>query len=211
LHNHLVRQSLSGYAFAAMTSVDGRTLRYANRRPELLGAAREYVLDHGITDLSLRATARGLGVTHATLLRHFSSKADLISEVVDSIRVDFMRRLRSDEALLGASTAVELVSRAWELLCEPAEQRQFLLLFELVGLAVREPSLGRELARSIVRDWQEPIEEALRRDGWPVDDAAALSALVVAQVRGLQLDLLLSGDRDRADRAFGLMLRLLEH
>ena len=194
-----------------MTSVDGRTLRYANRRPELLSAAREYVLDHGITDLSLRATARGLGVTHATLLRHFSSKADLISEVVDSIRVEFMRRLRSDPALLGASTAVELVSRAWQLLCEPAEQRQFLLLFELVGLAVREPSLGRELARSIVRDWQEPIEEALRRDGWPVDDAAALSALVVAQVRGLQLDLLLSGDRDRADRAFGLMLHLLEH
>ncbi|RZI53447.1 MAG: TetR/AcrR family transcriptional regulator, partial [Pseudonocardia sp.] len=32
--------------------VDGRTLRYQHRRPELLAAATEYVLDHGIGDVS---------------------------------------------------------------------------------------------------------------------------------------------------------------
>jgi AcrR family transcriptional regulator len=34
--------------------VDGRTLRFQHRRPELLAAATEYVLDHGIAGLSLR-------------------------------------------------------------------------------------------------------------------------------------------------------------
>ena len=40
--------------------VDGRTLRYQHRRPELLAAATEYVLDNGIGDLSLRDMARAL-------------------------------------------------------------------------------------------------------------------------------------------------------
>ena len=34
--------------------VDGRTLRFQHRRPELLDAATEYVLDHGIANLSLQ-------------------------------------------------------------------------------------------------------------------------------------------------------------
>lgn len=190
--------------------VDGRTLRYAHRRPELLRAVREYVLDHGVADQSLRAVAREVGVTHATLLRHFSSRAELVKQVVESIRQDFLADWRADEALREAATTVQLVQRAWERLCEPAEQRQFLLLFELVALAPRDPSIGQELAQTIVQDWQSPVEQSLRRDGWPGPDARALSALVVAQVRGLQLDLLISGDRRRADRALALAMGLLE-
>ncbi|WP_238395525.1 TetR/AcrR family transcriptional regulator [Mycolicibacterium sp. CBMA 295] len=94
--NHLVR--LNERRSAGVNSrVDGRTLRYQHRRPELLAAATEYVLDHGIGDLSLRNMARALGVTHATLLRHFSSKEDLILQVIAKIRSDFTDQLAIDE------------------------------------------------------------------------------------------------------------------
>ena len=64
--------------------IDGRVLRYQHRRPQLLAAAVDYVLDHGIADLSLRPMASSLGVTHATLIRHFSSKEALVAALVET-------------------------------------------------------------------------------------------------------------------------------
>lgn len=189
--------------------VDGRTVRYQHRRPELLAAASEYVLQHGIAGLSLRPAARALGVTHATLLRHFSTKDELLAEVVEHVRARFVAQLAADEARHADADTAELVRAAWQRLCEPAEQRQFLLLFQLVGPADPAAAVAPDVARALAEDWRRPIERRLVRDGHDPDDAVALSTAVVATVRGLQLDLVLSGDRERADRALETVLRTL--
>ena len=190
--------------------VDGRTLRYQHRRPELLAAATEYVLDHGIGDLSLRDMARGLGVTHATLLRHFSSKEDLLLQVVEKIRADFVDQLANDEQLRSARPASALLRATWKRLCEPAEQRQFVLLFELVGRATRDGGRVAELAKSSIDDWLTVISAQLSRIGYPPKDADTLATLLLAQVRGLQLDLLLTGDRRRVDRAIDALIEMVD-
>ncbi|MDF3141534.1 MULTISPECIES: TetR/AcrR family transcriptional regulator [unclassified Streptomyces] len=190
--------------------VDGRSLRFQHRRPELLAAATEYVLDHGVTDLSLRPVAQALGVTHATLLRHFSSKDELIMAVLENIRTDLATRLASDTEFSEARSTADLVKAVWKRLCEPKQQRQFLLLFELVGHHGWKPDRDRDLAQSIVEDWIAILTDRLARDGWPPEDSAALATLLLAQVRGLQLDLLVSGDRKRADRAIDFAVRLLD-
>jgi AcrR family transcriptional regulator len=186
--------------------VDGRTLRHQHRRPELLAAATEYVLDHGIGDLSLRPIASALGVTHATLLRHFTSKDELLLQVVAKIHADFMARLEADDDLRSARSTHDLGLRLWRWLCEPREQRQFVLLFELVGRAAREPQ--REVNQSVIHDWLAPLEERLARDGWSPDESTVRATLILANVRGLQLDLLMTGARSRVDRAFELTLEL---
>ncbi|WP_368681169.1 hypothetical protein R1X32_13430 [Rhodococcus opacus] len=56
--------------------------------------------------------------------------------------------------------------------------------------------------QSIINDWLLPVEERLGQEGWPPDEASTMSTLVLAQVRGLQLDLIMTRDRDRVDRAF---------
>lgn len=189
--------------------VDGRTLRYQHRRPELLAAATEYVLDHGFGDVSLRAVAQALDVTHATLIRHFSSKDELLLHVVDKIHNDVMAQIRHDPGLLDAASTAELLRKLWQWLCEPREQRQFVLLFELVGSVARQDDRRRALIQPIVDDWLAPIAESLLRDGWPPGEVPALATAILAQIRGLQLDLLMTHDRDRADRAFDLTLGLL--
>ena len=190
--------------------VDGRTLRYQHRRPELLAAATEYVLDHGIGDRSLRDMARALGVTHATLLRHFSSKEDLLLQVVAKIRADFADQLANDEQLRSADPASVLLRATWNRLCEPAEQRQFVLLFELVGRATRGGGRVAELAQSTIDDWLTVISAQLSRSGYPPKDADTLATLLLAQVRGLQLDLLLTGDRPRVDRAIDALIEMVD-
>ncbi|APE33935.1 TetR family transcriptional regulator [Nocardia mangyaensis] len=189
--------------------VDGRTLRYRHRRPELLAAATEYVLDHGIDGVSLRPVATALGVSHATLLRHFKSKDELLLCVGDKIRGDFVRSWQQDEQFSTASSSAELVRMVWTRLCEPREQRQFILLFQLVGRAARRPADAQALAPSIVDDWLTPIEERLCADGWPADEARTLATLVLGHIRGLQLDLLLTGDRARVDAAFDAAIAMM--
>jgi AcrR family transcriptional regulator len=190
--------------------VDGRTLRYQHRRPELLAAAAEYVLDHGIGDMSLRDMARALGVTHATLLRHFSSKEDLLLQVIAKIRADFAHQLGNDEQARPAQPASELLRATWIRLCEPAEQRQFALLFELVGRATREGGRIAELAQLTIDDWLNIVSEQLSRSGSAPDEANTLATLLLAQVRGLQLDLLLTGDRTRVDRAVEALIAMID-
>lgn len=195
---------------AQESRVDGRTLRYQHRRPELLAAATEYVLDHGIGDLSLRDMARALGVTHATLLRHFSSKEELVLQVVAKIRSDFVDQFANDEQLRSADPVSELLRATWKRLCEPAEQRQFALLFELVGRATRDGGRVAELAQSSIDDWLTVISAQLLRIGYPAKDADTLATLLLAQVRGLQLDLLLTGDRPRVDHAIDALIEMLD-
>ncbi|WP_203335722.1 TetR/AcrR family transcriptional regulator [Nocardioides limicola] len=188
---------------------DGRSLRYQHRRPELLSRVTEFLLEHGIASLTLRAVAEGVGVSHATLLRHFSSKEELLTAVLDHIRTDLAARMSSDPELASAESTAELVTSLWQLLCEPKEQRQFVLLFELIG---RRPAGGQsvsELSESLVLDWIELIAERLVREGWTRQDAEPVATLVLAQFRGLQLDLLVTGDRGRVDRAVQTSLRLL--
>lgn len=190
--------------------VDGRTLRYQHRRPELLAAATEYVLDNGIGDLSLRDMARALGITHATLLRHFVSKEDLLLQVIAKIRADFVDQLSGDDHRHPDRPASQLLRTTWKRLCDPAEQRQFVLLFEVVGRATREGGRVAELAQASIHDWLNVIAAQLVRTGCSPKEADTLATLVLAQVRGLQVDLLLTGDRRRVDRAIEALIEMID-
>ncbi|TLH65251.1 TetR/AcrR family transcriptional regulator [Mycolicibacterium aubagnense] len=188
--------------------MDGRTARFQHRRPELLDAAAEYVLDNGLADLSLRRLAEALGVTHATLLRHFSSKDELVLEVAEHIRADFQARLAGDLDLKPGHSVADVARALWSRLCEPREQRQFRLLFELFG----SRSLGdQRLIESMIHGWVELMtDRILVAGGWSQQDAQALATLLLAQFRGLQLDLMLTGERARVDAALEISLRHLE-
>lgn len=193
---------------ASETRVDGRRLRYQHCRPQLLSAVTEYLLDHGMNDLSLRELARGVGVTHATLLRHFSTKEVLLWEVIAKVRADFAAALAKVDAAHSTDPVSDVIRATWDRLCEPLQQRQFALLFELTGRAARERGRLSHLAQAAIDDWLSLLTPQLLRSGCSPADADTRATLLLAQVRGLQLDLLLTGDRSRADRAIDALLAM---
>ena len=190
---------------SALSTVDGRSLRYRGRRDELLRALTEYVLDHGIADLSLRKAATEVGVSHSSLLRHFESKDTLVDSVIETLRNDLLER----DSEAGNRSGEEAVRRLWAYLRAPAQRRQFLVLFEVVAARARA---GREsdLASTLVEDLLAPIETTLRRDGVAERRARPLATAILAMIRGLQLDLALTGDLERADAAMEEFIDLLE-
>jgi AcrR family transcriptional regulator len=92
---------------------------------KITGAVTEYVLDHGAAELSLRPVAVAVGVTHATLLRHFSTKEGLIAAVAQHIRESFEHDLTTDPQLTTAESSTELARAVWRKLCNPQQRRQF--------------------------------------------------------------------------------------
>lgn len=179
---------------------DGRTTRHLHRRPELLKAATNYVLDNGIAGLSLRPAAVALGVTHSTLLRHFESKDLLVAEVIKNICAELAERVTNPVGDLSIPTG-QMLRSDWQHFSKPSERRKFLMLFELVALDAREPGRYGALADVLVEGLLAPIEKNLQHNGWDATEARELATAILAQARGLHLDLAITGDQQRVDRA----------
>ena len=194
---------------AAAHEVDGRTLRHQHRRAELLAGAVEYILENGVAELTLRPLAKALGVTHATLLRHFGTKERLVTEVITAIRVDMLDKLGASVGDIAAVPPARSMRTVWRQLCEPTERRQFVLLFELVAMQAREPDRFGPLATVLIADFLQPIETSLRSLGLSRTEARDIATGFLAQLRGLQLDLAVSGDRRRVNAAMNRYIDLI--
>ncbi len=180
---------------------DGRTVRYAHRRTELLHAVTEHVLDAGLADLTLRRVASAIGVSHATLVHHFATRDQLIAEIVD----DVLTRILMPSAR-GIAAGFDLRA-TWAWLQTPEGSRATRLYLSISGLALYgDPPYAAALRRS-----QEgrlaALSEGLRLVGCPPHESQAVATTVLARVRGLAADLLLTGDTDRVDLAFEEFLR----
>jgi AcrR family transcriptional regulator len=157
-----------------------------NRRSETLAAAADYVLAHGLAGLSLRPLARALATSPRMLLYDFGSKERLVADVLAEIR-------RREERLLDAD--VHTLEEIWAWISAP-EREAFLRLF----FEVYVDAMKRGEASPFVREWVDFLAGR-------VDEATA--TLLIAVVRGLVLDRLATGDRERTDAALVVAARAL--
>ena len=179
-------------------------------RAELLESVVDYVLDAGLTDLSLRPLAGGVGTSPRTLLYHFGSKEELTIAVVGAAT---QRQLRLLEAWYERSAEHDtrtMLLRAWQWITAPRHEPLLRLLFETYGLALRDRRRYASFLRSASTDWVDPFTRTLEARGFSRDRAKALATLLVAVVRGLLLDVLATGERARVDRAFRSFINAIE-
>lgn len=190
---------------------DGRRTRHEPRKHDLLAAAVEYVFEHGLSELSIRPLAAALGISHRTLLYHFHSKEDLVVEVLKEVRARERLLFAFRAHDLETASIVEFVRAAWQRFTAPEHEGYFRLFFEVYGLALQEPALYGGFLEGVVTDWLPIIENVLVRNGCLPERASALATLILSSVRGLQLDLLATHDRERAEATFEELLTTLRH
>lgn len=179
---------------------DGRRTRHEHRRGEILAAVTQYALEHGVADLTLRKVAAVVGVSHATLVHHFETRDALISEIVDEVLT---------RALLPSPEKIQAgydIRAAWEYLRTGEGLRWARLFLSLVGLSLYgDPPFADALRRSLERRLA-AIQAGLLLLGCPPQEAPAAATTVLSRLRGLALDLIMTGDGERADAAFALFL-----
>lgn len=151
------------------------------RKQETLGRAAEYVLDHGLAGLSLRPLAEALHTSPRMLLYDFGNKDELVNAILAEIR-------RREERLLDAD--VRTLEDVWSWISAP-EREAFLRLFFEVYI----DAMKRGEASHFVEDWLAFLSSS-------ADEATA--TLLIAVVRGLLLDRLATGARERTDAALAL-------
>jgi AcrR family transcriptional regulator len=157
----------------------------SDRRQVLAEAATDYVLEHGLIDLSLRPLAAALGTSDRMLLYHFADKNDLVATV---LRVSNDRSMRGIRALAPSRDARRAVLDLWGVVSRPEQARCQRLYVEAAALGV----LGAEPFASVVGEaneqWLGALADHLAASGVSRSDAGRAARLVEAAFMGLQLD-----------------------
>ena len=181
------------------------------RRDELLELAYRYVLDHGLSDLSLRPLARAVGSSPRVLLFLFGSKDGLVRALLARARADELALL---DRLRTASAGDELARAArevWRWLAA-AEHRALLVLWvEAYARSLVEPDgPWTGFAQAGVQDWLGLLAAAQAPARRVTAEGEAERTLVLAVLRGALLDLLATGERERVTAAVHRQLRTLD-
>ena len=177
------------------------------RKTELLEAAYEYAVRHGLADLSLRPLAESIGSSHRVLLYLFDSKDGLIRAILARARA--AQRSLVDQAS-GDDGLVVTAERLWEWLAAP-EHRPLMTLWaegysrSLIG----DDGPWAGFARATVDDWLTVLAQAQPARRRRTAAALAERTLLLAVLRGALLDLLATGDVARTSTAVRLHLRSL--
>jgi AcrR family transcriptional regulator len=177
------------------------------RRAKLLDEIVDYILSNGLAGLSLRPLAAGVNTSPRMLLYFFGSKEQLISEALAQIR--FRQQAEFVRAMAQPGGRRKRLVHAWDAWCSPRRAKFWRFCFGVYGLALQNPKQFAVFLEQFISDWLLPFEQALGAGGFLPERARSLATLSLAAMRGLQLDLLATGERARIDAAFHEMLGLL--
>jgi AcrR family transcriptional regulator len=179
-----------------------------DRKPALLVAIIDYLLDKPLSGLSFRTLAEGLSVSTYTLVYHFGTRAELVREVVQAVseRQNYIVRTVDQETGL-LEEHLENLRRSWRLSLDERSLQLQRLEFEAAMLESREQRTDRITLASFER-WHRSGVHALVRMGVSAHDAEVEVRIIVVTLYGLHYDLLVTRDVERATAAFE---RVLEH
>jgi len=166
------------------------------RKAELLEAAYDYALEHGLQGLSLRPLAAAVGSSPRVLLYLFGSKEGLVRALLAQARSVELAALADVHSTTGPADLSTSAETLWRWLVA-AEHRALLTLW-IEGYArslVDSDGPWAGFARQTVDDWLEVFESA----AGPGDTAER--TLLLAVLRGALLDVLATGDTARATAA----------
>ena len=167
----------------------------ADRRERLLGRIVDYVLEHGIADLTLRRLADAVGSNNRMLLYYFASREEIIVAALNAAETRFPGM---QAFLVGVDDpAVPLDTRlhaAWATIADPANLPFHRLFFQVFGLAGFEQERYADLLGTIGTEWADHVAAAIAAEGVPPQNALVFGHEIVALWRGLQATLIGAGE-----------------
>jgi len=176
----------------------------ASRKGQLLSAAVDYLVEHGVADLSLRPMAAAIGTSARLLIFHFTSKERLLLEVLGEIQ----RRLQTSfvSVMAGAPPRAQPIRQFWRWATRPENLPYLRLLYEVQIIAIQNPKVfGRYLGKAAT-EWIGLAEGALAAS----IRSRVMATLCIAVFDGLFLELLSTGDRARTTRALDRFIAIVQ-
>src|ERR1700742_2747189 len=136
-----------------------------SRKPQLLAEIIEHLLDKSLASVSFRTIAQALGCSTYTLVYHFGTREQLLSEIVAAVST---RATAIDQQMRGSSDTLEAyfdsfdASWAWTLL--PRNRQLQRLEFEAALIETLQPHT-HTFSRALFSTWQRIGRDALVKLG----------------------------------------------
>jgi AcrR family transcriptional regulator len=173
------------------------------RRAELLERIADYIMAHGLADLSLRPLAKAVGTSGRMLVYHFGSKEQLLVAAIEAVRN------RQQAAFLGAISegggSEEILRRTFEWSTAPEWDRYSRFFYAVFGIALQEPHRFPGFLETVQPGLRLMIQVQLQSNGYPLQEAEARATFYAATLRGLAIDILATHERERVDRALAVL------
>jgi AcrR family transcriptional regulator len=164
---------------------------------EFLDKITKHIIENGLSEAALRQLARIAGTSHRMLVYYFGSRDGLLGAVLHELRGPESR------GIIGQATSRrDALERAWRYYTAPEREIQMRIFFYLAGQTAHDSIGHAEFTDAIVATWTDELRQVCERDGMRPDAAQAEARLLIASLRGLLLDRLLTGDKPGTDAAF---------
>ena len=141
-----------------------------HRRRDILGAAYDVAVRHGIEALTVRAVAARADVSHGTVLFHFKRRDELVAALLDPVlEATTVLRIPADvERLTRPATRLRTLLRA-EMERLSGDSRHFRLFLEYWALGVRDAMIRRRVRAALdgYRRAFRAVGEAVARENRP--------------------------------------------
>lgn len=179
------------------------------RRDELLERAYAYVIERGLTGMSLRPLAAAIGTSPHVLLFLFGSKDEIVRALLSRARNEEVELIDEIHAA-GRGELANVGLQIWQWLSAEEHRGLLKLWVESYARALVEPQgPWGGFAAATVEDWLGLLAQAQP----PSERRTALGrtrrTLVLAILRGALIDLLATEDRNRTTHAVTLALQQL--
>jgi AcrR family transcriptional regulator len=177
------------------------------RQEELLERAYDYVLDHGISNLSLRPLAQAIGSSPRVLLFLFGSKDGLIRALLARGRTEQTALARQVAHQRPDAGLADLTTAIWDWVAAPRHRPLAILWLESYARSLAEPDgPWAGFAEQTVADWLTILANAQPASRRRTKAGAAQRTVALSVLRGALLDLLATGDLDRTTAAVRVAL-----
>jgi AcrR family transcriptional regulator len=169
----------------------------SSRKTALIEKLTDYLVKHGIADLSLRPMAAAVGTSARLLIFHFGTREQLLTEVLESIQDGLQRSLAELVSLQYGAEDPAPLRLFWDWALKEVNFARLRVLYQLQVLAAQDQkSYGRYLKKNSV-NWLETVQAVLK----PQHRSPSLATLIVAVFDGLFIEVMSTGDRRRATGA----------
>jgi len=168
----------------------------SERAVELLNGALDFIERNGVAQFSLAAIAEHLGTSSRMLIYHLGTRDQILGRALTE------RRIRTRELLI-EPPPTDFADAVTRIFRHYTEHRWEMELFFFVSTrAFEEPDAYSEFSRTAAEVWLSMLAEAGERGGLNPDAALRAATIGLALVRGLLLDLSLSGAIERVCESF---------
>jgi len=180
------------------------------RQDELLELAYQYVLVHGLADMSLRPLAKAIGSSPRVLLFLYGSKDALIRALLDRARAEELAAIAAFREMDSPADLVDSALQVWQWLAAPGHRHLLGLWVEAYGRSLVDPAgPWSGFAAQTVQDWLGLLASRQPPRWRRTAAAAAERSAVLALLRGAMLDLLATGEEARATQSVTFLLAAL--